>query len=255
MLDAHSHLSFLSDTALQAAIVGSNAKWILGGYDPADWARQSELQSQYPQRFLTSFGIHPWVVSKSSEEELNQMCLQLQSLLPEANFVGEIGLDFSSHQNPQSFPLQRVFFKKQLVEASSRGQPVVLHVVQAHAASIEMLDGVPASSSDVRGFVHGFSGTIEIAREYFKRGIWLSIGPGVLNPKYKKLREAIRQVELSGILIESDSPANHQQSAYDGVTLLPQILKEIATLRQMPTSELQEMITANSHRIWTRGRK
>ena len=57
----------------------------------------------------------------------------------------------------------------------------------------------------VKGIIHCFSGSKEIAKEFIKYGYKLGIG-GVLTFKNSKLYEVINEFDLSNFVLETDSP-------------------------------------------------
>jgi TatD DNase family protein len=82
------------------------------------------------------------------------------------------------------------------------GLPIVLHVVHAHEVALERLGQV---RGPLRGLVHAFSGSYEIAQQYLRLGLKLSIGPGIARPgRFKQLKSALPRLGPSDWVLESD---------------------------------------------------
>ena len=98
---------------------------------------------------------------------LHDALAALESRLDRVVAIGEMGLDHGTTRDPVTRAAQRASFRAQLALARERDLPVVLHVVRAHGAALEVLqsDGVPCRG----GLVHGFSGSLEVARGYRAR--------------------------------------------------------------------------------------
>jgi len=118
-------------------------------------------------------------------------------------------------------------------------KPFVLHVVQAHGKALDLL-----KDYEVKGFVHGYSGSTEVAEQYFDMGILLSFGTGVLNENFKKARQAVKDLPAEAILIESDTPSSHDDRG-DSLDLRMQVLNEVAKIRQVTVEELERQVSIN----------
>ena len=57
----------------------------------------------------------------------------------------------------------------------------------------------------LRGVIHCFNGSIEVAKEYIKMGFKLGIN-GVITFKNCKLIDVIRSIGINNIVFETDSP-------------------------------------------------
>ena len=204
-LDAHCHLADsrfdgIRDEVMARSQAARIEYFIQGGVGPEDWERQRQLRE--PGWFLT-FGLHPWFVAEASDGECQDALNRLPDLIPEAVALGELGLDFGPKINSESYSRQEKYFHRQLVLAASQAKPVVLHVVRAHSQAIEQLKAVAAQW---RGIVHGFTGSVEIARAYLALGLSISVGGALVRPGYRKLKGAVGDLPLSRLVVESDAP-------------------------------------------------
>ena len=114
--------------------------------------------------------------------------------------IGEIGLDY--YWQPIEPEKQMRYFRAQLELARRLDLPVIIHDREAHGDCFETL----LQYEGVRGVLHSFSGSPEMARELAKRGFYISFS-GVLTFKNaRKTVEAAAELPLDRILIETDAP-------------------------------------------------
>lgn len=251
MIDAHAHLSFLSLAQVEELLskgTHSIQKWILGGYNPQEWAQQWKLKALGGERLQTTIGLHPWYVCEASIETLNQAFQSLEEQISKAEWLGEMGLDFYGDQRKNLKQRQIDYFSKQLHLAHDYNKMGVFHVVQGWGEFLKCWDACP-----VPGFIHGFSGSVEIANELISRGLLISIGPGVLKDNYKNLRSVVKSMDESFMLIESDSPSEPSGLAsYEGEDLLRKILQEVSSLRGQVVENLEAQLLQNFKKLTKR---
>lgn len=175
------------------------------GVDPEGWKRQLLLKKTYPLNFKIALGLHPYFVALNDTQTCEEALNELAKILSQTNAVGETGLDFREQyiQN-ESDDRQIVFFENQIELAKASSKPLVLHVVRAHNEALKVLEVWDANQ--VGGMVHAFNGSFEIAEQYLELGFLISIGGAITYDKNKKLMEAVKQIPLEKLLIESDCP-------------------------------------------------
>lgn len=116
--------------------------------------------------------------------------------------IGEIGLDYYWPEPDRE--IQKRWFQMQLKLAGEMKLPVIIHSRDAAADTLEILK--EWDSHKVRGVIHCFSYSWEIAREYLAMDYYFGIG-GVLTFKNsKKLKEAVCHLPMERILLETDCP-------------------------------------------------
>jgi TatD DNase family protein len=205
-VDAHCHLADPRIEDVHAVIAQAKAQGITtflqGGVDPADWQRQRELAATEPGIWL-AFGLHPYFVADHTDDECESALDQLARELPRARALGETGLDFRPHIMKDSRDRQIGCFEAQLELARVAQKPVILHLVRAFEESLAVLDhfgqGVP-------GMIHAFNGSWPRAKAYLDRGYLISVGGPVCRPDNQRLHQAVKEIPLEFLLLETDSP-------------------------------------------------
>jgi TatD DNase family protein len=211
-IDAHSHLSdprldsadeTLRKSWLAAARLRGIHQHLQGGVGPGDWGRQLELQRVFPE-LLPVFGVHPYWVAAHSESDCEEALDKLAQCAGPCLAMGEMGLDLRPHIAGDSLERQISCFEAQLQLAEAAGKPVVLHVVRAFEEVLRVFQmwGVPRRG----GFVHSFNGSAKEAMEYLNLGLLLSVGGPAARKHNQRLQQAVKEIPLDRILLETDSP-------------------------------------------------
>lgn len=255
-VDAHSHLTDPrwdgeQDRILTEAQDRGLGFFLQGGVGPEDWVRQQDLKARYPQSIGLCFGLHPYWVAEHDEDLCEIALDSLAGILPKAMALGETGLDFRPHIMKDSRERQIDLFQQQLELANAADLPVVLHLVQAHDEALRIFDmwGVPRRG----GMVHSFNASWPKAQDLLRRGLMLSVGGPVARPDNTKLQQAVREIPLEFLLIETDSP-DQPPARFKGQKNPPASLWDVAEaigrLRQMTPVEILDITTANFHRFF-----
>ncbi len=260
MIDVHCHYHLAEEphlTLFQARAAGVDG-FGLGGTDPEGWERQVEVASEHPD-VVFSIGLHPWWVAGASQEELDAALEKLAWRLdvgwkhpisgtrhrPWA--VGEIGIDRSGRTPKDSHHRQHEAFVAQLSLARAHELPVVIHEVRAPQ---QVQDALRASGDRIRGFVHGFSGSSQVAQRYMSLGLHLSFGPLIKNPKAAKARGSVRAVRRSRLLVETDRDGQpHRPGSTWDPFELSEVLDELCTIRRRPRDTIEPHVADSAHAL------
>ncbi len=157
-----------------------------------------ELAQKYPFVYA-AVGMHPDEVGDLNEERFEYLKSQCQKEKVVA--VGEIGLDY--YWDNESHDVQKKWFIKQLELARELDLPVIIHSRDAAADTLEIMKEY---GQGLRGVIHCFSYSIELAREYVKMGFYIGIGGVVTFKNGRKLKEIAAEIPLDKILLETDCP-------------------------------------------------
>lgn len=256
-IDAHCHLadsrieSQLEEAINHSKILGISA-WVQGGISPEDWSKQEALKTRFPSGILTSFGMHPWWIAERDEATLDKAFQILSSKLPFSDGFGELGLDFSKRflRSPIQ-EKQKNYFEKQLGLLKTIQKPLVLHVVDAHAVTIEVLK----KHTFPGGIVHSFSAGPSEAKAYMDLGLTISISGVITRDGYKRLKEAVKALPKDKIVIETDCPDQKPVGGKGDLNLPENLLlvaDAVASLRNETRDEVLNYSTENIKRVFKR---
>lgn len=205
-IDAHCHLERetygdeLDAVIARALDAGLTHMVAVGASGVSTGARQAVALAERLDSVYATVGLHPHDAAKVEEADIET----ITSLLDHAKVValGEIGLDYHYDFSPRD--VQRDVFRCMLQLGRERNVPVMLHVREAHEETLQIVDAVGLPERG--GVVHCFTGDPDEAAAYLERGLHLSI-PGVVTfKKADALREAVRQIPLDRLLVETDCP-------------------------------------------------
>ena len=197
MVDTHCHV-FLEDYPDIDDVIKrmDNNIIIVSGVDDASNKEVLELCSRYDNVYGT-LGIHP--ESASDKYDLDFVSNHIND--PKIVAVGEIGLDY--YYTKDNRDAQIDLFCRQIEIALEFDKPIVVHSRDAIADTYEIIKKYGIGS---KTDIHCFSSSVEMAREFVKLGCKLGIG-GVLTFKNAdRLKEVVREIDISNFLLETDSP-------------------------------------------------
>ena len=251
-IDTHCHLNDekfsadLNEVYERSKNVGVNRIINFGGTF-ADSAQAVELAEKFSGMFA-GVGIHPEEVQDFD----NTTAEKIISLTKNKKVVaiGEIGLDYHWEKSSEGRLLQQKIFIEQLDIARQLNLPVCIHEREAHGDCLKILKN---EGRGLRGVLHCFSGSLEMAKEVWKLG-WLIGVDGPLTFKNSaKLPEIVQAAPREMLLIETDAPylapmpfrGKRNEPAY-----LIEIAKKIAELRGEDLEVVAEYTTKNADELY-----
>lgn len=250
MIDTHVHLDFPKfhndfDQVLQRAEDSGVEAMICIGIDEQSCFRVVDLADDYSHIFAT-VGIHPHDAQNVSRRYL--LFLEDLAKLPQVVALGEMGLDYFKNYSPHH--VQQQVFREQLQLAAKINKPVIIHCRDAYEDLLKIL--VEENIQQVGGILHCFSGDAEIARRSLDLGLYISFAGPVTYPKSAKLREAVQEVPLDRILLETDCPFLAPQPVRgkrNEPAFVKYVYEEVANLKNISTTELHTHCRQNIQRL------
>ena len=147
--------------------------------------------------FKHSLGVYPGDVNDLDEDKYAEYVRRCKEA--ECVAIGEIGLDY--YWDKDNKERQKEVFERQLLLAEELKKPVIIHSRDAIADTYELLKKIP-----VKGVMHCYSDSAEMAKEFVKLGFFISISGTITWKKAKEPLRVIREVPLDRLLIETDCP-------------------------------------------------
>lgn len=164
------------------------------GYDLSSSIRAIELAEKYDFVYA-AVGMHPENIDNPYElSEIEQLLSHKKCVA-----IGEIGLDYYWRQDNKG--LQKEIFIKQLELSLKYNMPVIIHDREAHGDTLDII-----KKYKPKGVLHSFSGSIEMAKELLKLGMYIGIGGVITFKNAKKLPEVVAMLPDDKILLETDAP-------------------------------------------------
>ena len=198
MIDTHAHIVKEYYDNIESLVEELKNKNVLKVVNCATSIEDSkeiiELSKITNNYLLPAIGIHPEIVEDFNKiEELEKLIISNRIVA-----IGEIGLDY--YWNKENKEEQKKCFNSLLDLAEKYNLPVLIHTRESIQDTYNIL-----KNRKLKGIIHCYSGSYEMAKEFIKLGYKLGIG-GVLTFKNSKLYEVIEKIDLKDILLETDSP-------------------------------------------------
>ena len=251
IIDTHSHLyleEFKTDitAVMERARFEGVKKIYLPGIDSGEIDNMLMLEKQFPQECVAMMGLHPCYVKANYRDELEIV----EGWLEKRPFVavGEIGLDF--YWSTEFEKEQYDAFTQQMQWALDKKMPIVIHTRNAMEETIQTVK--PFADKGLTGIFHCFSGDSYAAQRVVDMGFYLGIG-GVLTYKKSGLAEALENISIEKLVLETDSPyltpvpyrGKRNETAY-----ISYVLAKLAEIKQVSREEAAEITTANAQKIF-----
>ena len=189
--------------SLIGALLSSTVSGIINvGTSPTTSRLAAEMAKRHNGMY-TALGIHSsdcQYLDTTLDSAVGEIEKMIKTPENKALLLGEIGLDY--HYPDTDKELQKKYFRAQMSLAESLDIPVCIHDRDAHGDVMEIIYEYPR----VRGILHSYSGSPEMARELVKRGYMISFS-GTLTFKNAKVPPSVAiSIPRESILIETDCP-------------------------------------------------
>ena len=217
MIDTHCHIDDPQyteglDAFLAEQLQDGVEAILVPGVDKTSVKDVLEVCNLYPDYLFPALGLHPENVQEDWREQLATIKAAVDKSFASTPYtlhptlrhsrliaIGEIGLDY--HWDVTFKEQQHEALREQMRWAEQYHLPVMIHSRDATEDTLKILREFPA----VKGVMHCFSGSHEVAEQVVKMGYYLGIG-GVLTFKNCKLAEHLVGIPLEALVLETDAP-------------------------------------------------
>ena len=246
-IDTHMHIG--DDFGVQPDLYVKNAtdaqvEVLIASFCEKDDIMLSTKFVEKYKNLYACIGYHPEVSNKIVEKDY-KILEEMVKNNPKIVAIGEIGLDY--YWNKDNKDKQREVFCKQLEIAEKLKVPVVIHSRDSINETYEIL-----KKYKVSGVIHCFSGSLEMAKKFISLGFLLGIG-GVVTFKNSKLFEVIEKLELTNIVLETDSPyltPEPNRGKINESSNIFYIAQKIAEVKHIPLENVAKITTENAIRTF-----
>ena len=240
-VDFHCHVDLYEDhAAVIAECDRERVATLAVTTTPKAWPRNRELAAR-SAHVRIALGLHPQLVA----DRENELPL-FERYLPDARYVGEIGLD-AGPRFYRSFPAQERVFERVLSACAEQGGKIL--TVHSIRTTSKVLNHIERSLPQDRGRVvlHWFTGTAAEAKRAVALGCYFSINAEMLrSPKHRNL---VGSLPLDRLVTETDGPFVER----DGRPLRPRDVShavgELAMVRNLSLESTEGAILQNLRRL------
>lgn len=248
IFDSHAHYNDeqfdIDRDALLASLPEAGIVGILNcGTDVESSIVSIEMAEKYPFVYAAC-GYHPESALEFNEERLSE----IEKMLSHGKCVavGEIGLEYHYDFVPKD--VQKYVFEKHLELAVKYDMPVIVHDREAHADTLELL-----KKYNPKGVLHCYSGSVEMAKEILKMGMYIGLGGAVTFKNAIKPVEVAQMIPLDRLLLETDCPymapvpmrGKRNNSVY-----ISYVAEKIADIKNIQVHDLLDITSENAMNLF-----
>jgi len=212
-----------------------------------------KLAEEYDNVYA-AIGIHPEETDEINEDVINW--LKENSSNPKVVAIGEIGLDYYWVKEPEQRAKQRLWFDRQMDLALELNLPVIIHSRDAAEDTLNTI--IRYNTQGLKGIVHCYSYSKEIAMEYVKMGWYIGVGGVVTFKNGKKLVETVEAIPIENIVLETDcpymAPVPHRGERNSSI-YLSHVAEKVAELKGLSVKEVEDITYENALRVYTKSKR
>ena len=109
-------------------------------------------------------------------------------------------------------------------------------------------------AAGMRAVIHCYSYSVEMAEQYVKMGYYIGIGGVVTFKNSKKLKNVVKEIPLTSIVLETDCPylaPEPYRGRRNSSLYLPYVAEKIAEIKNVSTEEVIRQTEENSRKLYT----
>ena len=181
LVDSHCHLDQFADAdAVLAAAAQAGVEQVVAVSESASSMRTVlALKQRHPDQVLAGLGLHPAWITQAADAEIADALAYLTAHLPEADVLGEVGLDYKWAVSPEQQAQQQDVLAQQFDLAAQCGKPVNLHSRRAQRQTLERAVEF-RRHTQLNAQLHWFTQSKKLVRICRAERIYVSVGPSVL---------------------------------------------------------------------------
>lgn len=259
--DAHCHVQFDAyDRDRDALIARMKAEEVAGvvvGCDLESSRKAVELAERH-EHLVASIGLHP---NRAEHEQFDISNYRVLAQRKKVVAIGECGLDYyrPAEVNDEIKKNQKAILKDQIALAAELDKPLIIHsrpskgTMDAYKDLVQILREAKAKHANLRGDIHFFVGTPEIAQELLELGFTISFTAVITFAR--DYDEVIKMAPLNKILSETDSPyvppTNRSRGSRNDPLAVMDVVSKIAEIRGEDPETVRTAVFNNARRLFT----
>ncbi|MDB2373787.1 TatD family hydrolase [Psychrosphaera haliotis] len=256
LVDSHCHLDFEVfakdlDQVLSDAHQNQVKRFFVPGIKSQQWPSLKQL-SQVNTSIKSGIGLHPYFLNEFITSDLDQ--LARCSTESWVSAIGECGIDgvLAERKEEECFSVahQQTVFEAHIDIANQCNKPLVIHHRKSHHLIHQSFKRIQPLSG---GVIHAFSGSLVDAQRYINLGFKLGCGGTITYERSKKTQSTFKNLDLSHIVLETDSPdmpLNGKQGHRNEPANILEIALCLATLKELTLEEVALKTSENCKELF-----
>ena len=143
-------------------------------------------------------------------------------------------------------------FKHHIKVAKKTGLPIIVHSRSADKETADLL--IEASNDEhIRGLIHCFSASKELAESAIEIGFYISISGIVTFKNADALREVVQNIPNDRLLVETDAPylaPDPMRGKKNEPSFITHTVDKIAALKGISSKEVAKITTSNFFKLF-----
>jgi TatD DNase family protein len=205
LIDSHCHLNYEGLVERQDEVLeNARARGVHGFLNISTRQREWDAIIAVAEKHddvWASVGVHPH--EADAHPDLGAAALANAASHSRVIAIGECGLDYYYDKSDRA--AQRERFEAHIDAASQTGLPLVVHTRDAEEDTAEILERA-VKEKGVRGVLHCFTGSAELARKGLDLGFYVSLSGIVTFKNAQDLQDTAKWLPADQMLVETDSP-------------------------------------------------
>jgi TatD DNase family protein len=251
IIDTHTHLYLDQfdddfDEMIQRSFDCGVKKFVFPSISSKYNEKMVSTLKKFPKNFFLMAGLHPVYVKDDYQNELTIVKENLENYKCVA--VGEIGID--KHWDVSFLKQQKIAFQTQIDIAKEKDLPVVIHCRDAFNDIYDIL--IKNESEKLRGILHCFTGSLDDAKKLIDLNFKIGIG-GVVTFKNGGIDKFLNQIDISNIVLETDSPylapsphrGKRNESSY-----IRYVIDKLSEIYGLSTSDIINQTSLNANDVF-----
>ena len=253
LVDSHCHLDFPDfaqerDAVIDRARAAGVGTMLTICTKIAEFDRISAI-AESDDNIWCTVGTHPHEAQGEPGTRVADLVTLAQH--PKVVAIGECGLDFYYDESPRD--IQEAVFRTHIAAARATGLPLVVHTRDADALTAKILTET-ASDHGLRGVLHCFTSSRELALHALDLGFYISFSGIVTFKNAEELRQTAQIVPLDRLLVETDAPflaPVPKRGKRNEPAFVRHTAEFLANLRGISLADLAAATSDNFHRLFT----
>ena len=256
LVDSHCHLDYpdfadLDETVRRAGVAGVETMLTIGTSMKKFDGVLAVAEAQ--DNIFCTVGVHPHEAGK--EDLVTVAGLLDHAKHPKIVGFGETGLDYFYEHSPRE--IQKESFRRHLTAAREEKLPAIVHTRDAEDDTLDVLASEMEQGA-FPGLIHCFSATADFAKRAVDMGLYISVSGIITFKKADALREAVAEVPLDRLLVETDAPylapvphrGKPNEPAFTKLTA-----EKLAEIKGVSFDEIAKATTDNFFRLFSKAKR
>jgi TatD DNase family protein len=250
MIDTHCHFFDEAfdgdlDDCIKRCKENNIEKVMIVGFSYKTNRLAQKLAQKYDFLYPTA-GVHPEECNNEYLSQFNELKEFIKNNKIYA--IGECGLDY--HWSKEFKEEQKILFRLQCELAIEKNLPIIIH---SRDADQDTFDIVKSFNGKLKGVMHCYGGSLEMAKEYVKLGMYISLGGPLTFKNAKEPKRVCDGIPLDYLLIETDSPylapdpyrGKRNESSY-----VRFVCQKMAEIKNLTIEEVDRITTNNAIKLF-----